>query len=76
LRHRNAALLDGDNVPRNQDDPNVRAYLRHYKDKAVLVVLNMSAAPQKVGIHLQFKGFPSPNVHALMASGKHKGGLA
>jgi alpha-glucosidase len=76
LRHRNPALLEGEYVPLNQDDPNVLAYLRRYKDQAVLVVLNMSAAPQKVDLQLQFKGFPAPSVHALLSSGMHKGGVA
>ena len=43
LRHRISALLDGDYVPLNENDPNVLSYLRRYKDEAVLVVLNMSA---------------------------------
>ena len=42
LHHQNPALLDGDYVALNQDDPNVLAYLRRYKNEAVLVVLNMS----------------------------------
>ena len=76
LRHRNAALLEGEYVPLNPDDPNVLAYLRRYKDQAVLVVLNMSAAPQQVSLHLQLSGFPSPNVHTLLTSGNHKGRIS
>ena len=47
LRHTNAALLDGDYVAVNQSDSNVYSYLRRYKGQAVLVVLNLSANPQK-----------------------------
>ena len=31
LRHTNRALLDGDYIALNQDDPNVYSYLRSYK---------------------------------------------
>ena len=50
LRHTNKALLDGDYVALNENDPNVYTYLRRYKDQAVLVVLNMSDSPQKVSL--------------------------
>jgi hypothetical protein len=39
------------------DDPNVIAYLRSYKDRAVLVVLNMSASQQKIKLDLGKQGF-------------------
>ena len=52
LRHTNQALLDGDYVALNESDPNVLSYLRRYKDQAVLVVLNMSAEPQKASFNL------------------------
>jgi alpha-glucosidase len=42
LRHQDQALLEGDYVALDQDDPNILAYLRKYKNEAVLVVLNMS----------------------------------
>ena len=35
LRHTNPALLDGDYVALNENDPNVMSYLRRYKDRAV-----------------------------------------
>ncbi len=52
LRHTNQALLDGDYVALNENDPNVLSYLRRYKDQAVLVVLNMSAESQKASFNL------------------------
>ena len=70
LRHSNAALLDGDYVALNEDDPNVMSYLRRYKDKAVLVVLNMSAVPQKVSFHLAPDGFATQEATTLLTTMK------
>ena len=68
LRHKNRALLDGQYVPLNQDDPNVLSYLRKYKDEAVLVVLNMSGSPQKAGFDLSSQGFAAPNATILVTT--------
>jgi alpha-glucosidase len=68
LRHQNRALLDGDYVPLNQDDPNVLSYLRRYQDEAVLVVLNMSANPQKVRFDLGPQGFPAAKAKTLLST--------
>jgi alpha-glucosidase len=68
LRHQEPALLDGDYVALNQDDPNVLTYLRRYKDEAILVVLNMSAAEQKVRFDLSPLGFSSPKLSVLLTS--------
>jgi alpha-glucosidase len=68
LRHKEPALLDGDYVALNQDDPNVFAYLRRYKDEAVLVVLNMSAGEQKVRFDLAPMGFTAPKLSVLLTS--------
>jgi len=57
LRHTNPALLDGSYTALNEDDPNVLSYLRSYKGKAVVVVLNMSDAPQTVKFDLAKEGF-------------------
>ncbi len=59
LRHTNPALLDGSYTAVNEQDPNVLAYLRTYKDQSVLVALNMSNAPQKVNFDLSPNGFSS-----------------
>ncbi|ABF39924.1 alpha amylase [Candidatus Koribacter versatilis Ellin345] len=56
LRHKNQQLLEG-SYASVTDDPNVVAYLRPYQDKAVLVVLNMSAIPKKMRLDLTNKGF-------------------
>ncbi len=56
LRHTNEQLLEG-SYQSITDDPNVIAYLRSYKDKAVLVVLNMSPTPHKIALDPAKQGF-------------------
>ncbi|MFZ0761220.1 MAG: alpha-glucosidase [Candidatus Sulfotelmatobacter sp.] len=68
LRHRNHALLDGDYVALDQDDPNVLAYLRRYNNEAVLVVLNMSGTAQNVSFNLSQDGFPSAKATTLLTT--------
>jgi alpha-glucosidase len=68
LRHTNPALLEGDYVALNEDDPNVLSYLRRYKDKAVLVVLNMSANPQKANFNLGPQGFATSQATTLLTT--------
>jgi alpha-glucosidase len=60
IRRQNKALLDGEYVPLNQNDPNVLAYLRRLKgQESVLIVLNMSDHEQQVNLNLS-----EANVHA------------
>jgi len=68
MRHTEPALLEGDYFALNEDDPNVLAFLRRYKDEAILVVLNMSAAPQQVRFNLAPAGFPMPKLGVLLTS--------
>ena len=68
LRHANQALLDGDYVALNEDDPHVMSYLRRYKDEAVVVVLNMSPEPQKVSFDLAPQGFASAQAKTLLTT--------
>ncbi len=68
LRHTNRALLDGDWIPVNEKDENVLAYLRRYKDQAVLVVLNMSSKPQKMSFDLSQQGFPESEARTLIST--------
>ncbi|HLI61873.1 MAG TPA: alpha-glucosidase [Terriglobales bacterium] len=68
LRHRNPALLDGDYTPLNESDPNVLSFLRRYKDRAVLVALNLSAQPQSVSFHLGPQGFPVDEARTLLTT--------
>ena len=68
LRKTNKALLEGDWVALNPDDPNVLSYLRRYKDEGVIVVLNMSANSQKVNFDLSKQGFSSAGLKTLLTS--------
>ena len=68
LRHTNEALLEGNYIALNEDDPNVMSYLRSYKGTAVLVVLNMSANPQKTIFNLSKQGFGRSTLKTLIAS--------
>ena len=61
-------MLDGDYVALNEGDLNVMSYLRRYKKQAVLVVLNMSAMPQKVSLDLTPLGFPSTESKTLLTT--------
>jgi alpha-glucosidase len=68
LRHNDPALLDGDYVALNENDSNVMSYLRRYKDRAVLVVLNMSAEARKASFDLAPQGFESKEVKTLLTT--------
>jgi alpha-glucosidase len=70
LRKANPALLEGKYIPLNEDDSNVLAYLRSYKDHNVLVVLNMSGDAQKVKLDLSKKGVNGKSAKTLAASFK------
>jgi alpha-glucosidase len=65
LRHTNQALLEGEYIALNQDDPQVLSYLRKYKNKAVLVVLNMSGDDHTVSFDLKPYGFSRGTVETL-----------
>jgi len=68
LRRHNAALLDGEYIPINKDDPNVLSYVRRTASQTVLVALNMCAAPQTVSFDLSPQGLASTKVHTLLSS--------
>lgn len=68
LRHSQAALLDGDYVSLNENNPNVLTYLRRYNGEAILVILNMSATVQKVPFDLSEAGFSAPKLEVLLTS--------
>jgi alpha-glucosidase len=68
LRHQEAALLEGDYFPLNENDPNVLSYLRRYKNEAVLVVLNMSGKDQSVKLNLTDQGFPTKDAITLLST--------
>jgi alpha-glucosidase len=66
LRRSEKALLDGEYIPLNADDPNTLAYLRKYEDDVVLVVLNMSPQPQ--GVSLASSSIPKGKRTTLLAT--------
>jgi alpha-glucosidase len=68
LRHANSALLNGDYKAINESNANVLSYLRVYKDKAVIVSLNMSDTPQSIKLEFKPNGFAS--AIALLTTGK------
>jgi len=70
LRHTDPALLEGEYVALNTNDPNVVSYLRSYKKEAVLVVLNMSAADQTVSFDLAPQGFAGAKATTLLTTMK------
>jgi len=71
LRHTNHALLDGQYIALNENDPNVLSYLRKYKDETVLVALNMSPAAQKVSFDLSAQGLSDAKAKTLVTSMSH-----
>src|SRR5205823_14695297 len=69
LHHTDPALVEGNYLALNEDDPNVLAYVRQYKDRAVLVALNMSGAQQKASFDLSGQGFgATAKAKALLTS--------
>jgi alpha-glucosidase len=52
LRRSNSALLDGDYLALNEKDPHVLSYVRKTATDAVIVVINISPAPQSVNFKL------------------------
>jgi alpha-glucosidase len=68
MRHTNQALLEGNYVALNENDPSVLAYTRSYKGDNVLVVLNMSSVAQKVNLDLASKGIHAKSAKTLLSS--------
>lgn len=69
LRHTNQALLKGGYKAINQSNDNVLSYLRVAGNHGVVVALNMSSAPQKMGLELKRNGFSSAKM--LVRSGDY-----
>jgi alpha-glucosidase len=68
VRRHSPALLDGEYIAINQNDPNLLAYLRRSANQTVLVVLNMSAASQTAKFDFSLQGFFSAKTHALLST--------
>ena len=69
LRHDEKALLEGEYIPLDENNPNVLSFLRRYKNEAVLVVLNMSATTQRVTLDLVPQGFAGGSHTMLLTNG-------
>jgi len=68
LRRANPALLDGDYIALNANDPNLLSYLRKTRNDAVLVVINMSAAPQTVSVKLSKQRLSTKSAKTLLTT--------
>ncbi len=68
LRRGNGALLDGEFVTLNDDDPNVFSYLRKTQSDAVIVAINMSAARQTVNFDLTKMGWAGGTARTLLTT--------
>jgi alpha-glucosidase len=68
LRHDQLALIEGDYHSLNDDDANVLAYLRSYKNESILVVLNFSNKTQEAKLDVPASGYIS-----LLSSGAKLG---
>ncbi len=68
LRHTDPALTEGDYVALNTSDDHVMSYLRRYKGRAVLVVLNMSGEQQKTSFDLGTQGFQAKQAKTLVTT--------
>ena len=75
LRHSDQALLEGDYVAVNTEDPNVMSYLRRHNGRAVLVVLNMSDGVQKTSFDLSGQGFSAKQAKALVSTNGKTGNI-
>jgi alpha-glucosidase len=69
LRHTEPALREGDYIALDETSPTTLSYLRHYKNEAVLVVLNMSGSAQTVEINLSSHGFGNAHMRTLLSDG-------
>jgi alpha-glucosidase len=69
LRHHEKALLEGEYIPLDENNPNVLSFLRRVNNEAVLVVLNMSVTAQKVTLDLAPQGFAAASHAVLLTNG-------
>ena len=66
LRHHEKALLEGEYISLDENNPNVLSFLRRFKDEVVLVVLNMSGSLQKFDLDLVPYGSAGANRTTLL----------
>jgi alpha-glucosidase len=68
VRRKNPALLEGDYISINPEDPQILSYLRRATNQSVLVVLNMSATPRTVSFDFPQQGLASTKAHTLLST--------
>ena len=68
LRRSNGALLDGDYVALNEDDPNVFSYLRKTSRDTVIVMINMTGAAHTVSFDLTKMGLGGGTARTLLTT--------
>jgi alpha-glucosidase len=69
LRHHEKALIEGEYIPLDENNPNVLSFLRRFRSEAVLVVLNMSATAQRVTLDLAPQGLATSSHAILLTDG-------
>jgi glycosidase len=70
LRHQEKALIEGEYIPLDENNPNPLSFLRRFKNEGVLVVLNMSATEQKATLDLTPQGFAAASRAVLLTTGR------
>ena len=70
LRRSHAALLDGDLIFVNENDPAVLSYVRKSRDgsSSVIVALNMTGEPHTVSLDLRAQGLSTTSAKTLFAT--------
>jgi glycosidase len=68
MRPTNRALLDGNYVSLNENDPDVLSYMRSYKGQNVLVVLNMRGRAHTVKLGVTAEGIRGQSAKTLLSS--------
>ncbi|MGB2617151.1 MAG: alpha-glucosidase [Candidatus Acidiferrales bacterium] len=68
LRRGNEALLDGEYLELNGDDPNVLSYLRKTSRDTVIVVINLSPVRQTMNFDLTKKGLGDGTTRTLLTT--------
>lgn len=68
LRHTEPALLEGQYVPLNENDPDVLSYLRKTDGETIIVAINMSAVQQKINFDLPKPGLSGMSAKTLLTT--------
>lgn len=69
VRHHEKALIEGEYIALDEGNSNVLSFMRQFKSEAMLVVLNMSDAAQKVRLDLASHGLAAARHTTLLSDG-------